>query len=372
MADDNQDQEVENILSSIKDILEADDGDNKVEPLSTAVNEEKNVLDEVLSEDVGDDVLELSQDMRIDVANPAEENLGLNAEPIAENIEAEPAVVENIVEQTEQSEEPMVMPEVTEAVEAAPAINEIQEEIAPEPMAENTENTTVEVAEETVAEEIPEMPEPMVEDLSIVEEVSQDEPAIEENSTFETENTVEPAQEEIAPAEMVVEETPVIEQIEETSAVEQIEETPVEEVVEQEATVEVPEAPMAVIQEVEEPKAEVEPMSDPVDASANIISNFAKMFAKGKQEPEPDTKEPITAMGNGAHTLEDFVKEAIVKVIGDEIVKKWNNGAEYQAMAEAEIKNQVQTWVNANLPAMVEKIVKEEMERVIAKVGSQG
>ena len=59
MAEDNQ--EMEDILSSIKNILEEDEQQQK----SAALNEDDNVSDDALNEDLSDDIVELSPDMRI-------------------------------------------------------------------------------------------------------------------------------------------------------------------------------------------------------------------------------------------------------------------------------------------------------------------
>ncbi len=235
MADDAQDLEVEDILSSIKNILEEDEGVDKTVEQQLPSEQNSDVLDSVLSSDLEDDVLELSQDMRI------------NNEPMVE-----------------------------EAVEVAPAVEEVTE------------------------------PEPVVEEVAEV---------------------VAPAVEEVAEPEPVVEE----------------------------------------VAEVVAPAVE-----DTVDASANIINNFAKMFAKDKSETAEEVKPQVESLGDGSHTLENFVRDAIIKVIGEDITKQWNNGAEYRMIAEAEIKRQVQSWLNDNLSTAVENIVKEEMKRVMAKAGSQG
>ena len=47
-----------------------------------------------------------------------------------------------------------------------------------------------------------------------------------------------------------------------------------------------------------------------------------------------------------------------------------NNGADFKTFAENEIIRQTKEWINDNLPSLVEKVVKQEIERVIAKVGS--
>ena len=111
-----------------------------------------------------------------------------------------------------------------------------------------------------------------------------------------------------------------------------------------------------------------------VDASANIISNFAKMFS----HPSHDIKEEkiitddikITSSGDVTKTLEEFVLDSITKVIGKEINNKWNDGADFEVFAKEEIIRQTQAWINNNLPNLVEKVVRQEIERVTAKVSS--
>ena len=78
----------------------------------------------------------------------------------------------------------------------------------------------------------------------------------------------------------------------------------------------------------------------------------------------------ITSAGTVEKTLEEFVLDAIVKTIGNEIKACWNEGKDFRAYAEAEINRQVSAWVKDNLPSQVENIVKQEIQRVIAKVGS--
>ena len=86
--------------------------------------------------------------------------------------------------------------------------------------------------------------------------------------------------------------------------------------------------------------------------------------------PQESASPTITALGDEAKTLEEFVSDAIVRVIGKEISRQWNDGADFKALAEAEIMRQTKEWINDNLPLLVEKVVKQEIERVIAKVGS--
>lgn len=115
-----------------------------------------------------------------------------------------------------------------------------------------------------------------------------------------------------------------------------------------------------------------------VDVSASIISNFAKMFSKvdtsgGEPAPAPQTPQKnatkITELGNGAKTIEDVVSGVIRDIIGVEVSSNWRQGADYDHFAREEIARQTNSWLEANLPALVEQIVKKEIERVMAKVG---
>ena len=107
-----------------------------------------------------------------------------------------------------------------------------------------------------------------------------------------------------------------------------------------------------------------------LDASANIISNFAKIFAKENKDNVVDKKPVIEGLGNGSKTLESFVSDAIVKVIGDEILKHWDKGKNFESIVKMEIEKQVKEWINNNFTQTVEKIIKEELEKMIEKNAS--
>jgi len=107
-----------------------------------------------------------------------------------------------------------------------------------------------------------------------------------------------------------------------------------------------------------------------LDASANIISNFAKIFAKENKDNVVDKKPVIEGLGNGSKTLESFVSDAIVKVIGDEILKHWDEGKNFESIVKMEIEKQVKEWINNNFTQTVEKIIKEELEKMIEKNAS--
>ena len=134
MADDAQDLEIENILSSIKGILEEDEGNSKNEPLSPSIENESNVVDDVLSQDMDDDVLELSQDMRI------EHQEGDPEQAVEEIIVPDITPQDDITTEsvTEEDAEPVVE-EISE-----PEVTTPQEEMVAEPVVEETTEPVVE------------------------------------------------------------------------------------------------------------------------------------------------------------------------------------------------------------------------------------
>lgn len=124
------------------------------------------------------------------------------------------------------------------------------------------------------------------------------------------------------------------------------------------------------------PAYSTEPQTDAVDVSASIISNFAKMFSKGNTESVENQPANIEApveiikeLGDGSKTIEDVVAGVIRNIIGDEVAKNWNQGIDYGQLAKEEINRQTKLWLDKNLPVIVEKTVKQEIERVMAKVG---
>lgn len=116
---------------------------------------------------------------------------------------------------------------------------------------------------------------------------------------------------------------------------------------------------------VEEPKTE-----DMADVSAGIINNFAKMFAS-KQEEQEKVVLPVKAdkLGNGSQTIEEVVKSVIREIIGDSVNAELDKNIDIDTFAKEEIKAQTKAWLEARLPSIVEASVQKEIERVMAKVG---
>ena len=322
MADENnQDMSMEDILSSIKNILEEDQSSAQPE------------LEPEPKPSADEDVLDLTADMRLP---QAEETIDLDAEldgmKVPELSSATEAPAELTAAPEAEPEEPRGVSVGWEDFESDP----FYEEPAEQPTEERVP------AAEVAAEEA---------ELSEPEPTAENEPELESEPTAEI---VEPESETITPEpEPIVEPEPVSEP---------------------EPVIEPGPEPEPVVETTVEPVAEAKADSA-VDVSANIISNFAKMFSKEEPAPEPVAQpvalsEPIIALGDGGKTIEEVVASVIRQIIGEEVSAHWREGVDYNSLAREEIASQTKQWLDNNLPTIVEKIVKQEIERVMAKVGN--
>lgn len=311
--------EVEDILSSIKNILE----EVKQEPI---VEQKALSSDEALSDD---DVIELSDDMRIvqeEISENKEEALDNNVS-LKNDIQVEDGYVQfdDLIDNT--------------GVDAEDFVSELLNE------SEQKEET---VSYETVSEEVAQK-----------EEFSNQEITNEENIIEQKEILDNEIHDLIGVSNPIVETLPEIKNdfIEENTRVEN------QNSVELESADDKFEASEQVCEVVDKKE-------ENFDASANIISNFAKIFAKENKDNVLDKKPVIEGLGNGSKTLESFVGDAIVKVIGDEILKHWDEGKNFESIVKMETEKQVKEWMNNNFTQTVEKIIKEELEKMIAKNAS--
>lgn len=110
-----------------------------------------------------------------------------------------------------------------------------------------------------------------------------------------------------------------------------------------------------------------------VDLSASIISNFAKMFSEAKKEedssPAGRTVNEVMDkidLGNGGLTVEALIRDVVAELV----MKNLESGFSFEKTATEEISRQTKIWLNRNLPAVVEALVRKEIERVMAKVSS--
>ena len=361
MAEDNQELSMEDILSSIKNILSEDENagkqqEDKKEPEISAPGTESDEAQqpaemptaapsepETATPAEEDDVFDLSPSMRIEDFANSEEEINLDAE--LDGISGEP---ENSQETPEAS---------------AAASEEETEELENELTLENTAPAETEEASADDTQGLPEI-EPQDEesdpfDVEKTEDAGYRETAYQEEVSEGTDNTREP--EIILPTLEEVEAEPYFEADAPQAPVYQQNEEPEKQ----------PEPEPQDVRPASE--TETRPEKDAVDVSASIISNFAKMFTREKAaEPDIQTEipaEPVNELGNANRTIEDVVASVIRRIIGDEVSRNWRKGADYDKLAREEIAAQTRQWLDKNLPALVERIVKQEIERVMAKVG---
>lgn len=386
MAEENQDMEMEEILSSIKDILENDEQTtvNEVTPQSEAPVAQQADLS---AED--DDVIELSPDMRIE-ETPSEEvslpeNISFNEEPANETIIEETlsdtvAVDENlsmdetfdtsansddstIFNQTDTSDDNINIE--TDSFNEDTVLDDINvDDLNIEAFDDISEDTSSSISlEDELADDISSITQEA--EINIDEENSDSEFLLDE--TINQEEVVLDTNDSIAEDFNLntpqLEEVNIDEPIIENNIADELNfsETENSSYSEPESSVEIP---------VSDYNTEEHTSDKVTDISANIISNFAKMFSREeKQEPVTKVETPeIIKPTVGGHSLEDFVFEIIKNGITNEMNAQLNS-PEFKALINSEVNRQVASWINENLPTLVEKVVKREIERVVAKAG---
>lgn len=367
MAEEQQDDlSMEDILSSIKDILDKDSQSASPEAEAPAVASQAASEPAVEPED---DVYDLSKSMIIDepLLPETEGDIDLNLDDVSADIDISDITV----------------PEVE--AEKAPAVA-----AEPEPV--------VEAVAETVVEAEP-VEEPVIEEADPIDNLSVDvETEVEAEPIFSPEDDASGGANELQlPDDSVDVEDLLAAPVAETkSEIPAEEPADVEEVAEniddiltsaskviyadnkadnkaKEAT-----APVAAEKPAEPEAKTAEPEADAVDVSANIISNFAKMFAEKAPAEEavgpetvkaPEVKAEIKNLGDGSKTIAEVVEEVIKDIISASVSAEINSNVDITAYAKEEIKAQTKAWLDAKLPAIVEAAVQKEIERVMAKVG---
>ena len=122
--------------------------------------------------------------------------------------------------------------------------------------------------------------------------------------------------------------------------------------------------PMIAASEPQELQTEI---AETADVSANIINNFAKLFAEKKAAEAivtPVAEAPQEAVKTASPSISELVREAVVKQVTQQM------DVNFESYAREAVAAQTQAWLDANLPAIVEAVVSKEIERVMAKVGS--
>lgn len=353
MAEDKPQEEMSmnEILSSIKNILveNGNPAPEAAEPVAAPESEQKD-----------EDVLELGKEdislADLPLGNTDEDIFNLSPDmKIAEDKNPEPAQTENtILDLDAELANVNLTPEIID--------DKGDEDLSLELAAERVEDLPELDAGLTPDEEA----EPLLEASAPVIDVDS-EPYFEEPKVELGAPAFSPAEEEIAAeiaAPEVHQELPAFEtkEIEDQSA--------------EDAFAQQPSAPV-VAPAMPEIKNTASVDEDVADVSANIINNFAKMFAQKQEEPAPQPKEEVLEispiktnlnLGNGNLTLEDMVKNAIQGLVAD-WVEDIKSGVNIREIASQEIAAQTKAWLDANLPSIVETIVKKEIERVMVKVG---
>lgn len=124
------------------------------------------------------------------------------------------------------------------------------------------------------------------------------------------------------------------------------------------------------VYEETEPEEKDEKSAVP-DVSADIIDNFARMFSENKTPAPVVEAEPQTKVGMASLTIEDMVKSVIadsLKPVVEQAVLRVDS--DILAYAKQEVSAAAKKWVDENLAKVVEDVVREEVKRVMAKVGS--
>ena len=367
MIDDNdQEMDVEDILASIKNILEED---------QAASQAEDKVSETTVVETEIDDILELSPDMRL-VSDGVSENEDINLANELSDVE-----VPQLAEETLSFDDLSV-----EAVDESPSgISLGSEDYESDPFYEENGAAKEDIIENSseVFESANDISEPAIDNEPVVrnkntvllETLVEDEKT---NAVVADDEIVSTESSDEAVADFIVD--PIAEAQDEVvedsdnsiNASTDVTSNTDDEVVSTESSNE------AVADFIVEPIAEaqeevIENSDNSIDASADIISNFAKMFAQEAPKPEivaSPAAEPIKILGDGSKTIEDVVSSVIMQIIGKEVEANWKSGLDYDALARQEIQRQTKEWIDNNLPAVVEEIVKREIERVMAKVGT--
>lgn len=343
-----EDMSMEDILSSIKDILNNDEENTKESnpsQVSSASDSKENEisLEESLSQSLvkedssDDDVYDLSKSMIINEPLPQD----LAADKLFEDELDETGPVFDI---DDENAEDVKLPEVSSKDDADFSLDLPEDDAFP--LLDDDEEKTPEIKQEQPQED----------------EISLDVVLNAANNALAEDVAVEEPQAEVLAQEPAEEDNEKIK----------------EEISRELESLKQEQAQVSFEKEVkaEEPvKAQAE---DATDVSADIISNFAKMFAeKAPQQEEvayeeekvEQPKENINLIGDGSKTIEDVVKDAIKEIVMANVNAEMTKNVDIVSLAKEEIRAQAKAWIAQNLPAIVNAAVKEEMERVMAKVG---
>lgn len=131
-----------------------------------------------------------------------------------------------------------------------------------------------------------------------------------------------------------------------------------------------PRPSLSVTDGIETPVPDGDDMND---VSAGIINSFAKMFSHAEDiAPETHQKKDYTkveSLGNASLTIEDIVESVVYDVVSSRVDAALQSSETIEGFAKNEIARQTQIWLTTQMPSLIEALVKKEIERVMAKVG---
>ncbi len=124
----------------------------------------------------------------------------------------------------------------------------------------------------------------------------------------------------------------------------------------------------------EAPLVEEKELEKPEDVSDAIIDNFAQMFSENNKKAETAAVAVAPApaqIGNGAQTVEDLIKAVMAESLKPAIEQALASvDKDIMELAKEEVSKEAKIWVDKNLTEVVESVIREEVKRVMAKVGS--
>jgi cell pole-organizing protein PopZ len=108
---------------------------------------------------------------------------------------------------------------------------------------------------------------------------------------------------------------------------------------------------------VPDPAHEAEPV-----AAAHVPATIELPHAEPEPEPDPANLVAPAAAAAAAHSV-----ESLVRTLADRTVRVHSGGPTIEDVVRAEIRPLLKTWLDVNLPPMVERLVRAEIERVVGR-----
>lgn len=372
MADTKQDEmSMDEILSSIKDIL-SEEPEKKTAEFAQDVGAENASTSDLhfsVNEDQNDDILDLTSDMRVD-QEPID-----NSEPIDE------LIVDNTLQNQTTT--------LDNIAEDSVAVDNDILDLTPDQIVHTPIDDVI-----TFDEDKPNSQE-NIEDTSSFEDISVDDlPGAVAIDDFDLDSAIQ-ENEKITPQDELSVNEPMTAMVQETKTVPEPMTSSAQETLEVQQPIS---APVQATHLEPEPEPLVTPndqdyslvateetddfdlqneletkgddfnLDDAGDESAEIINNFQKIFANAPSAPKEKVENNTTADAQltpkiGADTtLIDLVKNSVDKVISTWVEENMTIG-----LVNQEITKQHDAWMEANMPKLLEELVKKEVERVMAK-----